>query len=164
MHGLPREEVTRIAAAPSEIARFSGRYAFLSNFSPAPIAYEGLTYRHVEGAFQAQKTLDPALRRSVAALASPVLAKRAGRRLPLRPDWDSVKEIVMLDLLRLKFADPALGAALLATGDAYLVNRLRRHDRYWDTCPCARCAMLGSRNRLGALLMRVREELRRRHS
>ena len=39
------------------INSFSGAYAFLSNFEPAPIYYDGLSYPTVEHAFQAAKIL-----------------------------------------------------------------------------------------------------------
>ena len=38
------------------ISSFTGEYAFLSNFYPAPVTYMGQTYANSEAAFQAQKT------------------------------------------------------------------------------------------------------------
>ena len=38
------------------ISSFTGKYAFLSNFYPAPVTYMGQTYANNEAAFQAQKT------------------------------------------------------------------------------------------------------------
>lgn len=40
----------------NEISSFTGKYAFLSNFYPAPVTYMGQTYANNEAAFQAQKT------------------------------------------------------------------------------------------------------------
>ena len=40
-----------------KIDSFRGKYYFLSNFFPAPVIYQGLTYQNNEAAFQAQKTL-----------------------------------------------------------------------------------------------------------
>ena len=40
----------------STIDSFRGKYYFLSNFFPAEVTYNGLTYQNNEAAFQAQKT------------------------------------------------------------------------------------------------------------
>ena len=50
----------------SEILSFDGEFAFLSNFSPSLLEYEGLTYPTLEHAFQAAKSLDPARRIEIA--------------------------------------------------------------------------------------------------
>ena len=41
-----------------KIDSFRGKYYFLSNFCPAEVSYEGLTFQNNEAAFQAQKTLN----------------------------------------------------------------------------------------------------------
>ena len=43
-------------SAISTIDSFRGKYYFLSNFFPAEVTYNGLTYQNNEAAFQAQKT------------------------------------------------------------------------------------------------------------
>lgn len=48
-----------------------------------------------------------------------------------RPDWEDVKVDIMLGLLRQKFQHPELGAKLLATGDAYLVEGNTWGDTFW---------------------------------
>ena len=73
------------------INRFDGPYAFLSNFFFSPIEYEGITYPTVEHAFQAAKTLNPIERQAIADLPTPGAAKRAGRQVTLRKDWEDVK-------------------------------------------------------------------------
>ena len=83
-------------------------------------------------------------------------AARLGRRLPgLRADWEAVKDDVMLRALRAKFTQHArLRRLLLSTGDAELIEHTR-NDRYW-----ADGGDGSGLNRLGALLMQLREELR----
>ena len=77
------------------------------------------------------------------------------RKRPLRRDWEGVKEQVMLDALRAKFTQhDELKAVLLGTGDAMLVEHTER-DSYWGDGGDG-----SGKNRLGRLLMRVREELR----
>ena len=67
LHGLS-------ARPPARIDRFAGEYRFLSNFYPATVIYEGLTYPDVEHAYQSAKTLDMSQRRRIAALPTPAEA------------------------------------------------------------------------------------------
>lgn len=135
-------------------------FAF-SNFQLSPVRCDlGVEYPTVEHAFQAMKTLERGERERIAALATPGMAKRAGRKVRLRSDWESVKEQLMIDLLRQKFARGSDHAqALLATGDEQLVEWNTWHDRVWGRCTCGRCRGQG-RNLLGQALMLIREELR----
>lgn len=132
---------------------FRDALAFCSNFHPSPITFDGVRFATVEHAFQAAKTLDSCERAHIAAAPSPGRAKRLGRRVQLRPDWDSIRCDVMFELLRLKFANPHLARLLLSTGDVELVEHNTWNDRFWGVCGGA-----GS-NHLGRLLMQVRAEL-----
>lgn len=86
------------------INSFSGAYAFLSNFEPSPIYYDGFSYPTVEHAFQAAKTLDMTERKTnFTEKQTPGQAKRNGRKVNLRPDWEDVKVPIMYELLLLKF-------------------------------------------------------------
>src|SRR5437870_4608924 len=76
------------ATAPRTIPEFQGQYRFLSNFYPAEVHFEGLTYPTVEHAYQSAKTLDMNERRRIAALPTPAQAKAAGHSLTPRPDWE----------------------------------------------------------------------------
>src|SRR5262245_40548867 len=140
------------------IKKFRNEYAFLSNFSPSRITLDGASYPTIEHAYQAAKTLDPRERAGIAGLASPVMAKRAGRRVKLRPDWEQVKIELMEDLVRRTFDDPDLAAKLLATGEEELVEGNTWGDRFWGVCRGVR------RNELGKILMRVRSELARQEA
>lgn len=137
------------------IDRFRGEYAFLSNFADTIIEHEDILYTSVEAAFQAAKTTDMELRRRMARY-SPVDAKRAGRKVSLRSDWESVKEDIMYELLKKKFQSDAFGyrTKLLHTGDAELIEGNNHKDTYWGVCNGS------GKNRLGHLLMRVRDEIR----
>ena len=89
-------------SAVKKIDSFRGKYFFLSNFFPAPVIYGGLTYQNNEAAFQAQKTQDQNLRITFTSLA-PSDAKRRGRHVQLRKDWESVKDGIMEEIVRAKF-------------------------------------------------------------
>lgn len=137
---------------------FDGEYTFLSNFYNASCIFEEKLYPTVEHAFQAAKSLDHAERDWIAAAGSPGLAKRLGRRVNLRPDWEKVKFDVMEECLRSKFADPVLKQKLLATGDEELVEGNYWHDNTYGNCSCERCKDIIGRNMLGNILMKLRTE------
>ena len=140
------------------INSFDGEFAFLSNFFPSPITFDGITFPTVENWFQAWKTEVPAEFRAIATAETPGRAKRLGRKCMLREDWEEVKEQVMEDGLRLKFADPELKAKLIATGDQYLEEGNTWHDNYWGVCHCIKCQDIMAKNHLGKLLMKLRTE------
>ena len=137
----------------SPIIGFDGANRFLSNFFPCRVEYEGITYRNTEAAFQAAKVLDDATRKRFANL-QPYDAKKLGRQVKLRPDWESVKVGVMRDVLRAKFSKPDLREKLLATGTGLLEERNNHGDKIWGTT-----APGVGQNLLGKLLMEIREEI-----
>lgn len=152
---------------------FRDEYRFLSNFWFVPVRFseeyekDGIVYPTVEHGYQAAKTIDWNQRRLIAALPKPGDAKRAGRQLKIRSNWDALKRSIMLDLLRSKFgANVALERLLLATGEQQLIEGNTWHDNYWGICSCATCSYIRSReepqlgeNWLGRLLMHVRLEI-----
>lgn len=98
------------------VGEFQGAHRFLSNFLPCRIEYPvpgggRLIFYSTEAFFQAMKTLDWGDRRRIAAMRNPGEAKRAGRRVTIRPDWESIKKEVMLYALRIKFGDPNLAVS-----------------------------------------------------
>ena len=141
------------------IDSFSEDYAFLSNFWTAPLLapFDGETYPSLEHAYQAAKTLNAAERAAIRTKLTPGQAKRAGRKVSLRSDWEQVREAVMLELLRVKFGAEPLRSMLLATGEAELVEGNLWHDLTWGRCSCLQHGGAG-RNLLGQLLMTVRAE------
>ncbi len=144
------------ASAPARIDRFRGDHAFLSNFHRAPFKWQGRLWSTSEAPFQAAKTRDERMRERIREAPSPAAAKRLGRRADLRPDWEHVKDDVMHSILQAKFAVPELRDALLATGDAELVEGNTWGDTYWGVCGGR------GRNQLGRTLMRVRDAIRAR--
>lgn len=134
---------------------FDEEYAFLSNFYDSPIEKDGITYPTNEHFFQAMKTLDEKERKAIAAAETPGKAKRMGRRVNLREDWEAVKVDVMREGLLLKFTTYfELAQKLIATGDAMLVEGNWWNDTFWGVCNGVGC------NTLGKLLMQLREELK----
>lgn len=134
------------------ILSFTGKHRWLSNFYPVSILFEGTVYPSVEHAYVAAKTEVVALRALVPTMTAGE-AKRFGRRLILRANWDDLKLGIMEQLLRTKFEDAALRAQLKATGIAPLVEGNTWRDRYWGTY------MGQGENHLGKLLMKIRAGL-----
>lgn len=132
------------------IDSFRGAYHFLSNFYPAPVTYNGLTYRNNEAAFQAQKDLT---RSKDFTSLEPGTAKRLGRRVVLRPDWEDVKLGIMEELVRAKFEqNPELKEKLIATYPQRLVEGNNWNDTFWGVCRGR------GNNALGLILMAIRNE------
>jgi hypothetical protein len=141
------------------IDRFRGEWEVLSNFAFVPVTRNGATYRTSEHAFQAAKAISPADAERVAAAPTPTEAKRLGRHVQARPDWEQIKVNVMRECLRSKFSDPAARAKLLSTGQRLLRESNTWHDNYWGDCACPRCAGTPGQNLLGRLLMELRDQL-----
>jgi ribA/ribD-fused uncharacterized protein len=132
-------------------------YGCFSNFYRAPIVLDGKRWPTSEHYFQAQK-YHGTEHEEVRQARTPSDAARLGRsrRLPLRKDWEAVKDQVMLEAVRAKFTQHAdLRAALLGTGEAVLVEHTE-NDSYWGDGGDG-----SGKNRLGHILMQVRAELRR---
>jgi len=148
-------EKVRRQNVPTKIKRFEGEARFLSNFWPAVVTHDGVQYPTTEHAFQAAKTLDFEQRWEISKLETPGQAKRAGRKLQIRPDWEQVKEQVMLELTILKFMNHRkLKELLLATGTAELIEGNNWGDKTWGVCDGE------GQNLLGKILMLVRSQLR----
>lgn len=133
------------------ITEFRGSNFFLSNFYIAPVFYQGIRFENNEAAFQAAKC--PERMRDFCGL-NPQSAKRLGRRVELRPDWEDVKYDVMYQVCKAKFLqNAALYKKLIDTGDAELVEGNTWGDQVWGVCKGV------GENNLGKILMRIREEL-----
>lgn len=142
-----------------QILGFFGEHRWLSNFWLASVTFEGAEYPSTEAAYQAAKSLDPEIRAQFQDLRGTSMqvgkaARKLGRKLTVRPDWDHVKFDVMLKVTREKYKHPDLKALLLATGDAYLEETNDWGDQFWGVC-----RGVGT-NHLGVILMRVRQELK----
>lgn len=137
------------------IGQFQLQYRFLSNFWPASIYFDEMYYTSVEAAYQASKTSDLESRKEICN-AKPGRAKRLGRVVPLREDWEEVKLDIMYQLVLQKFNKPGeLQEKLLATGDQKLVEGNWWGDDFWGVN--LRTGM--GENHLGKILMKVRSDI-----
>ena len=136
------------------INEFIGENYFLSNFYEAPVIWEGIKYGNNEAAFQSAKIVDKKLRKEFASL-DPSSAKRKGRHVPLRSDWEKVKYDIMYDICFAKFSqNDELKRRLLSTGEQHLEEGNTWGDRIWGTVDGV------GQNHLGKILMKIREKLK----
>ena len=137
----------------NDILKFQGEYRWLSNFWSASVELDGVLYASVENAYQAAKT--HLTNRGPFVSCTAGTAKRLGRCVEQRPNWEQVKLPTMRALIQQKFAQGTeLAKKLVATGDCLIVEGNHWGDTYWGVC--------GGRgaNHLGALIMEQREALR----
>lgn len=130
-------------------------YPFLSNFYPCKIEIAGLTFPSVENAYQAMKceNWDDM---EVFTRIKPPEAKKLGRKVKMRADFDSIKYNLMRQLLDLKFEDKDLLHQLWRTTPESIIEGNRWHDNYWGACSCEKCKNEIKFNHLGELLQRKR--------
>ena len=143
------------------------KYEFLSNFYACDIPYtldngEKITFKTAEHAYQALKAISIDDIYYIANAPTPAAAKRRGRSIIIRPDWEEVKDDVMLKVLRIKFKNPEMQERILDTyndGITLFSEDNWWHDNYWGVCQCPDCPGFG-KNKLGKLLTQVREEVK----
>ena len=89
------------------IKEFKGQYRFLSNFYPLeyPIRFNGFEFWTSEHLYVALKvTQDAGLQQIIASFETPGKAKKYGRNLNIRHDWEEIKFRCMRFALTQKFA------------------------------------------------------------
>lgn len=132
-------------------------YSEFSNFAPYGVAIGDVWWRTVEHYFQAQKFLNEDYRERIRRSSKPRDAKALGmtRQLPLRSDWEDVKDQIMLNAVRVKFrTHETLRDLLLSTDNSDIVENAPM-DAYWGCGPDGT-----GLNKLGNILMQVRSEIK----
>jgi len=152
----------------STIYKFRCQYGFLSNMKCCSISINNQVWTSSESLYQAISLSrdyfkDPGLYTEIileinkaSAFGSKILAKQ----YPKRNDWNKVKEIVMYEVVRLKFFQNAtLAEVLLDTKDKLIIEGNYWHDNYWGQCFCGSCKEKYGHNYLGIILMSIRDLL-----
>lgn len=133
------------------------QYGEFSNFSNHGVELDGKFWKTTEHYFQAQKFRDETYQEKIRNASTPKQAAELGRsrQIPLREDWEAIKDDVMYRAVLAKFTmHEKLKQLLLATGTADIVENAPG-DYYWG------CGKDGSgKNRLGEILVQVREQLK----
>lgn len=137
------------------IDRFDGKYRFLSNFWMVQVDWNGIAWPSTEHAYQAAKTLDVNEQRRILEAKTPGEAKRLGRKVTLRPDWDEIRDDVMTSVVMAKFVqNPDLMKRLTDTHPTILIEGNNWGDTFWGVCNGV------GENRLGKILMDIRDRER----
>lgn len=140
-----------------KIDKFEGEYYFLSNFSEHGFTYpkDHNYYKTNEHFFQAMKVKDQRERQRIIDAKTPSEAKKIGRKVNLRNDWEDIKVNVMKKGLLMKFnSNPAIRRKLLSTGDAELIEGNNWGDTFWGKVNGE------GKNMLGKCLMELRQYYR----
>jgi ribA/ribD-fused uncharacterized protein len=127
-------------------------------YFPAPMTIDGVAWPTAEHFFQAQKfTGNPEYQEKIRTTKNPSTAKTLGKTtdIPQRPDWEKVRDTVMIRVQRIKFQNKALADKLLATGNALLRYKAPQ-DNYWGIGRSG-----NGQNKLGRVLMKIRAELQK---
>jgi len=136
--------------------RFENEYAFLSNFYPSPIEFLGQTCPTAEHFFQALKAEKWEDAISIIQAPTPGLAKKMGRKVTMRKDWEDVKVKMMCMVVKQKFVqNPELAKKLIDLPDEKIIETNYWGDTFWGVCEGK------GRNWLGKILMEVRSYLRK---
>lgn len=142
----------------TDIKGFTGEYRWLSNFWPSPFEFNNYAWPTVEHAYVAHKA-HPARLKNVYGLVidmTPGQAKRYGRTITIRPDFDMIKLHLMQALQYRKYTtdDPVnevLLQKLRETGDRYIEETNTWGDTFWGVCNGE------GHNHLGKIIMGIRE-------
>lgn len=141
--------------ANDDITIFRGDYYFLSNMYPCNVVYDGILYSSSEAAFQAQKCFRESDKYGFANMSASV-SKMRGRLVMCVPNWDKIKDRIMYEVCLAKFTRNAnLKAQLIQTGKRQITETNTWGDTYWGVS-----SYTGKgKNKLGKILMRIRDEL-----
>lgn len=137
-----------------DILKFENEHSYLSNFWISDIWFDSWLYPSVEHAFQAAKTLNLNDRAIVRDASTPAKAKKIGRRIEKRSDWDSIRIDVMRTLVKQKFKDPKLLKKLCE------IDGTIEEGNYWGDVFWGVDESRKGQNNLGKILMEIRDEFK----
>lgn len=136
------------------IFHFTNENHFLSNFYPATFIWNDMQWDNSECAYQAAKSLDMYTQLSFTKMSARE-AKKAGKTIKIRQDWEDVKVSIMTEIVYEKFSqNPHLIRLLLATGSQKLEEGNNWGDTFWGVCPVGGYGQ----NWLGRILMSIRKD------
>ncbi len=135
----------------------NGRYKCFSNWYSCSFTYQGYTWSNSEQALMYFKSFDKEYQKKIKKANNPAVAKKLGRQVKLRPDWDQVKLSLMIEILYAKFSQNAdLKEILLNTNGVKIHEDC--NDPWWGGGP----NYPGGRDYLGRALMSVRKILEKK--
>jgi len=125
------------------------------------IYWKGFKFPTVEHAYVASKSTNPKFWEKISKISakSTGLAKKEGRSIILRPNWENNKVYFMEQFLGQKFKYNKFKDKLLLTGSEKIVEGNYWHDNFWGDCYCEKCKNIEGKNMLGELIMIIRRGL-----
>mgnify|MGYP000184199865 CR=1 FL=1 len=139
------------------IWKFDKEYRWLSNFAPCTIVLHGITYPSVEHAYMSAKSNDVRWHlKCTDESIKPGTIKKMSRGILLVRNWDSLKIEVMRECLNQKFNQEPYKTMLIETGDVFIQEGNFWGDTFWGVDLNTK---VGD-NRLGKLIMEIREKLK----
>jgi hypothetical protein len=137
------------------INSFRGANRFLSNFYDCKVKIRGKIFPTAEHAYQCAKTDNEKDFKFVFESYKPGEAKRRGRVIKKRSDWEHDKLDVMREIVLAKFQqNEDLAIRLVDTGEQELIEGNEWGDTFWGVCKGK------GENWLGKILMEVRQILK----
>lgn len=137
--------------------KLNDKYGCFSNFYHCDIYIDNKKWMSSEHYYQAQKFSGTIYEEIIRNINNPMKAAIIGRdkNLPLRKDWDTIKDSIMKKAVLCKFKqNENLKEVLLSTGNQRIVENTS-DDYYWG------CGKLkNGKNMLGIILMQVRNEIK----
>lgn len=148
--------------------KFRNEYYFLSNMFPCNVTIDmagvtipetlrtvpsgntTMTFPCSESAFQAAKCRNMKDMVQFQKLDG-FAAKKAGQKVALRPDWETVKVTVMANVVKAKFDQHDDIRARLCSVTGEICEDNTWNDTFWGRCNGS------GRNNLGKILMRIRD-------
>lgn len=143
------------------INQFKNEYDFLSNFYPCVVYHKGVKFFSVENAYQAAKIYDTKMIEWISRqpAKNSGLVKKKIKEYKCRKDWKKINLTIMKNLLKQKFVNTSLKKRLLDTHNDILIEGNYWHDNFFGDCYCKDCKIINGENKLGLLLMEIREEI-----
>lgn len=144
-----------------EIIRFYkefGENGYLATYSNHGFYKDGIYWRTSEHYYQAQKFDNPEIKQKIANAATPKEASNIGRdrNLPLRENWDEIKNSIMFEAVYYKFKqNENIKNKLIETGKSQIVEATVK-ENYWGCGPNN-----DGKNYYGKILVSVREKLKK---
>jgi len=136
-----------------DIKGFTGEYRWLSNFWPSPFEFNNYAWPTVEHAYVAHKAHPGRLKNVYGTVIdmTPGQAKRYGRTIKIRNDFDMIKLYLMQALQYRKYTEnEELLQKLLATGSREIEETNTWGDTFWGVCDGV------GDNHLGKIIMGLR--------
>lgn len=148
--------------------KFRGKFYFLSNMFPCSVTIDissitvpeslqdktkisPMTFPCAESAFQAAKCICENDRLPFTKMDG-FAAKKAGRKVTLRPDWENIKLNVMKNIVTAKFKQHPELAEKLHEINGNIQEENSWNDTFWGVCNGK------GRNELGKILMEIRDK------